>query len=247
MASSSAPANLLGIKIFFSKEQITQEILKTLEHSKIKDAYIRIILTRGEGPITLDPTSSFHNNLVIIVGQKPAHPKRYYEQGMSLYLAETQRNSIKSVDPNAKSGNYLNNVIALKEAKDYGADDAIMLNANKELTEGSNFNIWLIKDGVYYTPPVKSGLLAGITRAKVLELIKRNKLPYSEQTLFKDNIFKSDEVFITSSTRGVMPISKINENHFGSHMNDWPNTLKVSKLYDELIKTQISQGKYRYL
>jgi branched-chain amino acid aminotransferase len=239
-------AKLLSMKIFFKKEEIIQEILKTLAHTKLKDVYIRIILTRGETAITLDPNSSFRNNLIIIARPKAFHPKKNYENGISLYIPGILRNDIKSVNPNAKSGNYLNNVMAMSEAKEYGADDAVMINHDNEVTEGTTFNIWMVRDGTLFTPPITSGLLKGITRDKIIELCSENNLSLQVIKFGKQDLLDAQEVFITSSTRGVMPVNKVNEKEYGKSIKDWPITRNMMNLYAKKVEQEKDELKYLY-
>lgn len=239
-------ASLIGMQIYLGENYIKEQIIKTLKVKNISESYIRVILTRGESQINLDPSCSFKNNLIIIVGPKPVYPLAQYQNGLNLIIVNTLRNNIKATNPNAKSGNYLNNVLAVNEAKSLGVDDAIMLNDKNEVTEGPTFNIWMIKDGIFATPPLKSGLLRGITREKVIYILKKNNLPFSENVIYADQLLDADEIFITSSTRGIMPISKINDKIFGNNLNDWPNIAKISKLYNEFINNEVKLKQINY-
>lgn len=239
-------AHLLDMNFFISREEIIKEVLKTLSVAKIARAYIRIIVTRGETQINLDPSVSTCNNLVIIVRPQAEYPPELYEKGLNLAIVSVLRNDKKSTDPNAKSGNYLNNVMAMAEAKRLGAMDAIMVNQAGNITEGSTFNIWAVKNGNIHTPPLKSGLLKGITRAKVIEICQKNDIPIIFDEFTPDFILNADEAFITSSTKGIMPIYKINEQIFGKGIEDWTHTQKLMKLYKELIKSHQHKQKYCY-
>lgn len=239
-------ANLLKMKIFYKRDQIINEVIRTLKYSKLKDVYIRIILTRGETEITLDPNTSTHNNLIIIVKPKTLHSKDYYTKGLKLYIPETIRNDIKSVNPNAKSGNYLNNVLAMAEAKKVGADDAVMINHNGEITEGTTFNIWMIKDGILITPPVSSGLLKGITREKIIEICQEKSIPVLIKPFKQNELLAADEVFICSSTRGIMPVYQINNQKYGSQLSDWPMIKKIVNLYQVKIQTEMDKIQSEY-
>ena len=240
-------AELLNMHIFLSREEIISEALKTLKASKLERAYIRIIITRGETAITLDPNSSFKNNFVIIVKPQPEYPIEMYEKGIKLFIASVQRNDVKAVNPNAKSGNYLNNVMAISEAKDKGYDDAIMVNKNGDITEGTTFNIWMVSKGVIYTPPKESGLLKGITRAKVIELCRKHNLELKVEAFGTNDILNADEIFITSSTKGIMAVSKINDHITGESLKDWPMIQKLSTLYKQRAEEEINTAKYFYL
>jgi branched-chain amino acid aminotransferase len=239
-------AELLNMQMFISRDEIISEALKTLKASKISKAYIRIVITRGETQITLDPNASFKNNLVIIVKPAPEYPQKLYNKGLHLAVVSVVRNDTKSTDPNAKSGNYLNNVMAIAEAKRIGADDAVMVNRHGDITEGSTFNIWAVKNGTIYTPPVASGLLKGITRSKVLSICKDNHLAHNLETFTPEFLIDADEVFITSSTKGIMPVYRINDRQYGENIDDWPHTQKLMKLYLGLVNEYQQNKKYSY-
>lgn len=239
-------AALLGMNIFLSREEIIEQALKTLKTSTYSRAYIRMIITRGETEIGLDPSHCFRNNLVIIVKPQPEYPKVQYEKGLKLFLSNVVRNNRKAIDPNAKSGNYLNNVMAIKEAKNQGFDDAIMLNNSGMVTEGTTFNLWAVKNTTLYTPPVSSGLLKGITRQKVIQICRENKVELSFNEFTPEFLYEAEEVFITSSTKGIMAINSIGEKSFGNSISDWPMIQKLSKLYQELINKEKSEKAYIY-
>jgi branched-chain amino acid aminotransferase len=240
-------ADLLHMEIFISREEIIRQAVKTLRHSKLERAYIRIIITRGETQIGLDPSQSFKNNFVIIVKPQVALHKSLYENGLKLYIASVLRNDINAINPNAKSGNYLNNVIAISEAKKKGFDDAIMVNRDGEMTEGTTFNIWMVSNGIVYTPPQESGLLKGITREKLIQLCKDKNISLKIETFGKNEILNADEVFITSSTKGIMPISQLNDRMLGKNIKQWPVTSKLTDLYKNLIEEEITKADYFYL
>lgn len=239
-------AAILGMSIFLSRDNIISESIKTLKASKLTRAYIRIIITRGETEIGLDPSNSFKNNLIIIVKPQPIYPETQYEHGLKLLLSNVVRNNRMALDPNAKSGNYLNNVLAIKEAKNQGFDDAIMLNNNGKITEGTSFNIWAVKNNIVYTPPVSSGLLRGITREKTIDVANKNSITLDHSELDADFIFNADEVFITSSTKGIMPVSQISEHKFGSSISDWPMTKRLMDEYAKLIVSEKLSCEYKY-
>lgn len=235
-------ANLIQMNMNLSREKIIKEVLKTLKAANIDNAYIRIIVTRGESEISLDPTQTEQNNFIIIVKPRPIYSDELYSKGISLKIVSVLRNDAKAINPSAKSGNYLNNIMALKEAKDYGYDDALMMNKEDYLTEGTTFNIWMIKDNCLYTPPVESGLLEGITREKVINLCNDNKLALELKNITEHEILSADEVFITSSTRGIMPVFKINDKIYSEK-----STLqKISNLYKELVLKELCLAKKHY-
>ncbi len=232
-------AALLKMNITYSKDQLIDQCLKTLKEANIPEAYIRIILTRGESELSLDPTESKSNNLIIIVKPKPVHPPLYYQQGIKLKVVSVLRNDSRSTNPEAKSGNYLNNVMAISEAKSFGFNDAIMLNGENKITEGSSFNFWLVKNDVIYTPGAEAGLLKGITREKLIEICKVNKLELKIKALTLKDIEQADEAFITSSTREVMPVGQIDNKKF--EVDKFKVTKNLQGLFKDYLK-QSSQG-----
>lgn len=239
-------ARLLGMSLFVSRDHIIKETIKTLKHSKIKNAYVRIIITRGETDITLDPNTSFKNNLIIIVRPQKVHPKEFYENGINLCISSVLRNNIKAIDPKAKSGNYLNNVMAMSEAKNLGYDDALMVNEKNEITEGTSFNIWFVKNNVIKTPHEKAGLLKGITREKIISLCRKNQLNLQIDNCYTEEIESYDEAFISSSTRGLIPVRTINNKKF-LPPNEMKIYQKLSTLYNELVVGDKNNGQYNYL
>lgn len=239
-------ARLLDMHLFLDQDAIVTQTLATLKASNIDRAYIRLILTRGETPIGLDPSKSTKNNLVIIVKPQPPYPKSMYEKGLHLKIATVLRNDIKSTNPNAKSGNYLNNVMAMNEAKKMGADDAIMVNQKGEITEGTTFNIWTVKDGKVYTPSAHSGLLKGITRGKVLALCKHNNIAYEEAVITPEQILAADEIFITSSTKGIVPVARLNDSFYQQFSEKSSVTSRLSQLYTNYVTQHKREKKYTY-
>lgn len=239
-------ANYLNMDLNYGREQLTEEILKTLKASKVENAYIRLILTRGESSITLDPNESTHNNLVIIVKPQTQHPEDYYKSGIKLMISDVIRNDKKATNPSAKSGNYLNNVMAMADAKKYGANDALMVNNLGQISEGTTFNIWMIKNNCIYTPSTATGLLEGITRKKILELCLLNKINVEEKIFYPKDILDADLAFITSSTRGIMPVYQINEKIFGQAPEALAIMKQVVDLYDQLIISELNNRLYHY-
>ncbi|MFZ8932854.1 MAG: branched-chain-amino-acid transaminase [Bacteriovoracaceae bacterium] len=228
-------ASKIGLEIDHSPEQITQEINKTLAELEDDNAYIRVVVTRGEGPITLDPTTSEKNNLVVIVKPLPPNPKEWYSKGVSVIIANVLRVDRQAVDPNIKSGNYLNNIMAVREAKNQGAFDAIMLNNDGFVTEGSTHNIWMVKNNTLYTPPLKAGILEGITRKAVLLLASQNKIPIEQKNITPNELINADEAFLTATTKEIVPITEI-DNSYVKDGTPGQVTRKLMVIYQNYIK-----------
>lgn len=238
-------AQFIGLESTFSKEQIAKNTLDLLKKQKPTLAYVRIVLTRGISEISLDPASALESNLIIISKPYPAYPKDWYEVGQSMMFSTYLRNDKSATNPNAKSGNYLNNILALKEAKSRGFNDAILFNKEGYATEGTTNNIWIVKNGILSTPNISDGLLQGITRDKIFELCKKNNVPVVESHLTKIDILEADEIFYTSSTKGLVPINRIEDRSLPNGMG--PMTKKVAVLYEAFVQNSLHATHYRYL
>lgn len=238
-------ASLLNLDIQISREELKGRILETAKSANIDEAYVRVIITRGEGELNIGP-GEFDQNVVIYVKPNIVYPEHLYDKGLNLIIAQRPRNDRRTLDPNAKSGNYLNNVLAVQEAKKLGADDAIMPNLNGEITEGSTFNIWMVKDGKVMTPHPEAGLLKGITRQKVLEVCKTQGIACEETKITIDQLKDADEIFITSSTKGVMPVYKLDGKTYAETRDQRPVTEKLWQCYSELIDEHLREGLNSY-
>lgn len=225
-------AEQLDMNIAIERDELKKQIALTLKELDVPCAYIRVIVSRGEGSIGLDPNLGGRHNLVIITKDLPAYPKTWYQHGVHVIIAETLRNSAESLNPNIKSGNYLNNVMAYAEANKRGAYDSVMLNKEGKVTECTTSNIWMVKEGLLSTPPLSSGLLSGITRRHLLGLCQQQKLPFREVEIAPEQLLKADEIFLTSTTRKVLPITRLNESSVGSG-RPGPVTQNLMQLYDQ--------------
>lgn len=225
-------ASKIGLPILQSDLDIKKQIARTITHLDETTVYLRIIITRGEGEISLDPNMEGHENMVIIAKELKPYPLHWYEQGVRVIIADTIRNPSESIDPNVKSGNYLNNVMAYGEASKIGAYDAIMLNHQGEVTEATTSNVWVVKDKTLYTPPLRSGLLEGLTRAALLEICHHNQIAVFEKTLLPSELFDADEIFLSSTTKRLIPITTLNQQKIGTGL---PGALtqKMRQLYDQ--------------
>ncbi len=232
----------IGMNLEWSPTQIKDLIQRGLKHFENDRLYIRIMITRGAGEIGLDPGLSDGQNLYIIFKELTPQPQKYYDDGVSLITAGILRNPKKSVDPNVKSGNYLNNVLAISQAKEKGAYDAIMLNAEGNVTESTTANIWILENDCFITPPLEAGLLGGITRATLLEIAKKNNFQVKEENFTPKRVCGAQEVFITSSTREVMPVTQVDGQVIGNG-KPGPRTRGLHDLYRQYIQEVIGQEK----
>jgi branched-chain amino acid aminotransferase len=193
---------------------ISAAISEVVQDFSNPECYLRVVVTRGEGPINLSMADTPKSNLIIIAKDIHLPPAHLYEEGATLAIVSVRRNSPNALNPSIKSGNYLNNILALKEANDLGAYEAIMLDQAGNIAEGASSNIFVSSKGVLYTPPVETGILEGITRATVLKIAQQEKIEVQEVRLAPKDIYAADEVFITSSIREILPVKKVDHATF---------------------------------
>jgi branched-chain amino acid aminotransferase len=231
-------ASLLNLSINYTQDEIVHQVNRALAELGEENAYIRIIITRGEeGILSLDPTFAKSNNLVIIVKDQTPNPKSWYQDGVKVILAKTQRTNRMAVDPNIKSGNYLNSVLAIMEARKEGVYDAIMLNVLGNITEGSHSNIWMAKGKNLVTPPLTAGILEGITRKMLIQLAKGNNIQVDQKDITPNELINADEVFFTSTTREIVPVTQIDNSPIG--LGQPGNmTKELIKIYSKFIHQQ---------
>ncbi|HEX5475620.1 MAG TPA: aminotransferase class IV [Vicinamibacterales bacterium] len=180
------------------------------------DAYIRILLTRGIGELTYDPASTPTPSLVIIVKPFEEQPARIFEQGIVVSLVDVLRNHPGSVNPAIKSNNLLNNALAMQAAYRHGAEEGLMCNYRGELTECSQANFFLVRDGAALTPPSSAGLLEGITRQFLFEVGQAIGIDVREAVLVPADLDTADEAFITSTTRELNPVVRVDARTIGT-------------------------------
>ncbi|MGE3956307.1 MAG: aminotransferase class IV [Vicinamibacterales bacterium] len=181
-----------------------------------REAYIRILVTRGIGEISYDPKSCPTPSIVVIVKPHVDAPVSAYDDGVMVSLVGVMRNHPSSVNPIIKSNNLLNNALGQQEAIRKGAFEAIMRNYRGEIAECSQSNIFIVKDGEVLTPPADAGLLVGITREFLFEVAREHGVPMREQVILDADLLGADEVFLTSTTREVLPIVRVDEHVIGT-------------------------------
>ena len=208
-------ARLCLMQLHKTKKQIETEVVKTLSAFKSKfteDAYCRVIVTRGQGKIGfgLDCIDS-HTGIVIIAQPVREYSEQEVRKGMTVHIPRRFRNHPNALDPAMKSGNYLNNLLAYLEANERDFDDAVLINHNGYVTEGTTFNLFYIKKRTLVTPPLSAGILDGITRRKVIEMAKSEGYDVRETDFPKERLYEADEVFATSSLREVFPVTQVDD------------------------------------
>ncbi len=207
-------AKVIDLKIPLTKEEFAEAILETLRRNKLRDAYIRPIVTRGVGDLGLDPRKCPEPTVIIITKPWGKLYGDLYEKGLKAVTVTVRRNAIDSLPPNLKSLNYLNNILAKIEANAKGGDEAIFLDHNGYISEGSGDNIFVVKNGEILTPPTLNNL-KGITRAVVIEIIKDLGIPFKETNIGLFDLYTADEVFVTGTAAEIAPVTIIDGRAIG--------------------------------
>lgn len=210
-------ARMIVLNIPFTDEQLAEQIRETTTAANLGggEAYIRVLVTRGIGELTYDPKATPNPSVVIIIKPHVDPPPDAFEKGVKVCLSPILRNHPGSVNPMIKSNNLLNNALAMQEALRRGGTEAIMRNYLGELTECTQSNFFIVKDGAVLTPPVEAGLLPGITREFVFEVGKAVGIEVREQVLHDTDVFAADESFLTSTTKEIVPIVQVDDRQIG--------------------------------
>ena len=209
-------AHSITLKISISKKEMIAAIIKTLKANKLKDSYIRVVVSRGEGDFGLDPRRCKGNQTIVIITDKVAlYPKELYEKGMEIITVPTIRNLPEALNPQIKSLNYLNNILAKIEAINSGYEEALMLDHLGYVVECTGDNIFAVKKGELYTPPQCMGTLRGITRDTVLSIAKRLKIPAHEHVITRHELYISEECFLTGTAAEIVPVVKVDGRSIG--------------------------------
>jgi len=209
-------AHTIMLDIPLTKKEMINAVIKTLKANRLKDAYIRIVVSRGEGDLGLDPRKCKGNETVVIITDKiTLYPKKLYEEGMEIITVPTIRNLPEALNPQIKSLNYLNNILAKIEAINCGYEEALMMDHLGYIAECTGDNIFVVKKGELYTPPQCMGTLRGITRDTVLEIAKKLKIPTHEHVLTRHELYISQECFLTGTAAEIVPVVKIDGRKIG--------------------------------
>lgn len=202
-------AHAIMLKIPMTKEQLKQAIIETLKCNKLKDAYIRVVVTRGEGDLGLDPRKCKGPSVIIITDKIALYPLEFSKNGLRLITVPTARNLPEALNPAIKSLNYLNNIMAKIEAINSGVEEAIMLNNYGYVAECSGDNIFILKEGILKTPPIYHGALRGITRKTIIEIAEKEGIEVHRTTLTRYDLFNAEECFLTGTAAEVVPVVEI--------------------------------------
>lgn len=189
--------------------ELTKATEQTVLANNITDGYIRLVVTRGKGNLGLNPFNCQKACIIIIASKIQLYPEELYQKGMKVISAVTVRNHPLAIPPQVKSLNYLNNILAKIEALDNNVPEAIMYNHEGFVAEATGDNVFIVRDGILYTPPCQTGSLEGVTRMVVIKLAKQEGIPVIERNLTRFDLYVTDEFFLTGSAAEIIGIVEI--------------------------------------
>ncbi len=228
------------LNIPLTKEEMTEVVLETLRKNKLQDAYIRLVVSRGTGDLGLDPRKCQKPTVICITDKIVLYPEKLYNEGMEIITAATRRNRPEGVNPQMKSLNYLNNIMAKLEANLAGVPEAMLLNTEDYVAECTGDNIFIVKDGVLITPPPFVGILVGITRNAIMELAEKIGVKVEEKVFTRYDVFTADECFLSGTAAEAIPVVKVDGRTIADG-KPGPVTKKITEAFKELIKTEGSE------
>lgn len=210
----SAKAILLNLPL--SHAAMMKAVVDTCAANRIRDGYVRLVVTRGPGTLGLNPNRCKKPCVIVIADKIQLYPEAYYTKGMEIVTVPTTRNLHSALNPAIKSLNYLNNILAKIEANQAGCEEAVMLNSEGFVAECTGDNLFIVKGGELLTPPLSAGALYGITRATVIELARAAGHLVSEPNLTRYDLFNADECFLTGTGAEMIPVVKIDGRVIGT-------------------------------
>ncbi|MDD4568736.1 MAG: branched-chain-amino-acid transaminase [Tepidanaerobacteraceae bacterium] len=225
------------LDIPLTKQEMVEVVLETLRKNELKDAYIRLVVSRGTGDLGLDPRKCSNPTVICITDKIVLYPEKLYNEGMEIVTAATRRNRPEGVNPQMKSLNYLNNIMAKIEANLAGAPEAMLLNTEDYVVECTGDNIFIVKDDVLITPPPYVGILVGITRNAIIELAEKIGVKVEEKVFTRYEVFTADECFLSGTAAEAIPVVKV-DGRLIADGKPGPVTKKITGAFKELIKTE---------
>ncbi|SDH76267.1 branched-chain-amino-acid transaminase [Alteribacillus bidgolensis] len=231
-------AKSIMLEIPYTMDKITEIIIETLRKNELNDAYIRLVVSRGVGNLGLDPASCNAPQLIVIAEELAIYPKELYEHGLEIVTVATRRNRPDVLSPKVKSLNYLNNILVKLEASLAGVSEALMLNNEGYVAEGSADNIFILREGVLYTPPGYIGALEGITRQAIIELAEELGYALKEEPFTRHDVYTADEVFLTGTAAEVIAVVKVD----GRLIGDGKPGQETQRLLDAFRQKVVEDG-----
>ena len=238
-----ASAARLGISVPASDASLLAQVDALLARTAARESYIRIVVSRGLGDCSYHFERVQGPTVVMIQKALPPYPAWHYQDGVKVAAVAVRRNHPRALDPAIKSSNLLNNILAVREAQSRGAEEPVLLNQEGFLAEGASTNVFLARGGTLFTPPLSAGILAGITREVVLELLPGLGIPFRERPLRLEELLSADEAFLTSTTREVVPVTRVDETTLGNG-RPGPLTRRVMEAFGAYAPAHCGQGAF---
>jgi len=228
-------ARSICLEIPMTRQQMTEALLETIRQNHLRDGYIRLIVTRGVGNLGLNPEQCKNPSVIIIAATIALYHQDFYRKGLNIITVATRRSNPASLNPAVKSLNYLNNVMARIEANLAGADEALMLNDAGNIAECTADNVFIIKHGQIFTPPITAGALRGITRSIVFDIAAEFDLKVMQANFTRHDIFVADECFLTGTAAEIVPVVKADGRPIGNG-KPGPITTRIMARFREMTR-----------
>lgn len=228
-------AKSIALNMPLKQDEMQAALVETIRRNALRDGYIRLVVSRGPGDLGLDPRRSPKANVIIIVEQLSIYPEEAYINGLKTVSVSTRRNVPDALNPKIKSLNYLNNILVKIQANLAGVGEAIMLNSQGYVAEGSSDNIFIVKRGIVYTPPCYCGALEGITRAAIIELCEQLGYKLKEEPFTLHDVYVADEVFFTGTAAEVIAVREVDARIIGEGKAG-PITTNLLKAFREIVE-----------
>ncbi|MCL7385304.1 MAG: branched-chain-amino-acid transaminase [Thaumarchaeota archaeon] len=229
-------AKFIKLNIPISKEEMIAAVVETVKRNRAKNSYIRLVVTRGMGDLGLDPRKCSKPSIIIIVEQIQLVGGAAKEKGVSAIIASTRRDSVSATTHEVKSLNYLNSILAKLEAIEAGADMAIMLDSRGFVSEAEAANLFIVRDGIIATPPTTAGILDGVTRRRIIRLIRELGMEIVERDITPFELITATEVFLTGTGAEILPVVKINGIQIGDGVPG-PITKKIMQEFEKIVRS----------
>jgi len=229
-------AGSILLKIPITVEEMTAAVLETCRANGLDDGYIRLLITRGPGPLGLNPYTCPKPSVIIIAGGLSIYPEEAYRTGLVLATCATRRPAHDTLSPQVKSLNYLNNVMAKVEAIQAGAEEGLLLNDRGMVAECTADNVFVVRDGIIRTPSFAAGALDGITRRAVFEIAASLGIAIREGDISRHDIYTADECFLTGTAAEVIAATKLDQRLIGGG-KPGPVTGRIIHAFRELTRT----------
>jgi branched-chain amino acid aminotransferase len=231
-------AQSIMLNIPYTKEDLKQIIVDTVRNNQLENAYIRVVVSRGVGNLGLDPANCSKPSVIVIAEALTLFPKEMYERGIKVGSVPSRRNRPDVLSPQVKSLNYLNNILVKLEANQAGVDEALMLNDQGYVTEGSADNIFIVKNNTIYTPPVYLGALEGITRNAIIDIANHLGYEIKEAPFTRHDVYVAEEVFLTGTAAEVIAVVEVD----GRKISDGKPGSVTNHLLSEFRKVVTIEG-----